>query len=119
MRTPDTVPIEHETRERLVRIGVIGLPLAALVAAATLAWGGTLHWQDLVVLAIVYALSGVGITVGYHRLFTHRSFSTTRALRALFAVLGSMAGEGSVVGWGAPPRKHHHLSDPPGHPPRP
>jgi stearoyl-CoA desaturase (delta-9 desaturase) len=115
-RVADAVPIEHETRERLVRAGVIGLPLAALAVAGWLAWGGTLHWQDLVVLAIFYALSGVGITVGYHRLFTHRSFKTTRALRALFAVLGSMAVEGSVIEWVATHRKHHSFSDRPGDP---
>jgi stearoyl-CoA desaturase (delta-9 desaturase) len=115
-RPAETVPIEHETRERLVRTGVIGLPLAALAVAGWFAWGGTLHWQDLVVLAIVYALTGAGITVGYHRLFTHRSFKTTRTLRALFAVLGSMAVEGSVVEWVATHRKHHSFSDRPGDP---
>jgi stearoyl-CoA desaturase (delta-9 desaturase) len=115
-RAADTVAIEHETRERVVRAGVIGLPLAGLAVAAWFAWGGALRWHDLVVLAIAYALSGVGITVGYHRLFTHRSFKTTRALRALFAVLGSMAVEGSVVEWVATHRKHHSFADRPGDP---
>ena len=115
-RTTETVPIEHETRERIVRIGVIGLPLAALACAGWLAWGGTLHWQDLVVLAIVYALTGAGITVGYHRLFTHRSFKTSRPVRAAFAVLGSMAVEGSVIEWVSTHRKHHSFSDLPGDP---
>jgi stearoyl-CoA desaturase (delta-9 desaturase) len=115
-RTADTVPIEHELRERIVRTGVIGLPLAALVVAGWLSWGGTLHWQDLVVLGIVYALTGAGITVGYHRLFTHRSFKTSRPLRAVFAVLGSMAVEGSVIEWVATHRKHHSFSDRAGDP---
>src|SRR5690242_15854412 len=112
----ETVPIEHETRERLVQIGAIGLPPAALVAGGWLAWGGSLHWQDLLVLAIAYTLTGAGITVGFHRLFTHRSFKTTRALRAVFAVLGSMAVEGSVLEWVATHRKHHAFSDHPGDP---
>jgi stearoyl-CoA desaturase (delta-9 desaturase) len=116
VRAAELVPIEHETRERVVRTGVIGVPLVALGMAGWLAWGGSLHWQDLVVLAIAYALTGVGITVGYHRLFTHRSFKTTRALRALFAVLGSMAVEGSVIEWVATHRKHHTYSDAPGDP---
>jgi stearoyl-CoA desaturase (delta-9 desaturase) len=115
-RAAELVPIEHETRERLVRTGVIGVPLAALGVAGWLAWGGTLHWQDLVVLVIVYTLTGVGITVGYHRLFTHRSFKTSRVLRAVFAVLGSMAVEGSVIEWVATHRKHHTFSDAPGDP---
>jgi stearoyl-CoA desaturase (delta-9 desaturase) len=115
-RTADTVPIEHETRERMVRSGVIGLPLAAVAVAGWLSWGGTLHWHDLVVLGIVYMLTGAGITVGFHRLFTHRSFKTSRPLRALFAVLGSMAVEGSVIEWVATHRKHHSFSDRPGDP---
>ena len=112
----ETVPIEHEARERLVRIVFIGVPIAALGAAGWLTWGGALHWQDLVVLAVAYALTGIGITVGYHRLFTHRSFKTTRALRALFAVLGSMAVEGPLIEWVSTHRKHHAFSDRPGDP---
>jgi stearoyl-CoA desaturase (delta-9 desaturase) len=112
----ESVPVEHETRERLVRVGVIGLPMAALGVAAWLSWGGALRWHDLVVLAIAYSLTGVGITVGYHRLFTHRSFKTTRSLRAVFAVLGSMAVEGPVIEWVATHRKHHDFSDLPGDP---
>jgi stearoyl-CoA desaturase (delta-9 desaturase) len=115
-RAPETVPLEHETRERLVRSGVIGIPLAALGAAAWLSWGRGLHWQDLAVLATTYVLTGAGITVGFHRLFTHRSFKTTRAMRAVLAVLGSMAVQGSVVEWVATHRKHHDFSDEPGDP---
>jgi stearoyl-CoA desaturase (Delta-9 desaturase) len=112
----ETVPIEHEASERVVRTMVVAVPLAALGWAGWLAWGGSLHWQDLLVLAITYLLTGLGITVGYHRLFTHRSFKTTRTLRALFAVLGSMAVEGSVIEWVSTHRKHHCFSDRPGDP---
>jgi stearoyl-CoA desaturase (Delta-9 desaturase) len=78
---PDMVPIKHDTSEHVVRTMVFALPPAALVVAGWLAWGGALHWQDLLVLAITYTLTGLGITVGYHRLFTHRSFKTTRTER--------------------------------------
>ena len=61
-------------------------------------------------------LTGVGITVGYHRLFTHRSFKTSRPLRALFAVFGSAAVEGPVIEWVSTHRKHHRFSDRPGDP---
>jgi stearoyl-CoA desaturase (delta-9 desaturase) len=114
--TPDTVAIANETSERVVRTIVIGLPPAALVFAGWLAWGGALHWHDLVVLAITYTLTGLGVTVGYHRLFTHRSFKTTRPLRAILAVLGSTAVEGPVIEWVATHRKHHRFSDGPGDP---
>ncbi len=67
-------------------------------------------------LAVTYSFTGLGITVGYHRLFTHRSFKTTRSVRALLAVLGSMAVEGPVLEWVATHRKHHRFSDHPGDP---
>ncbi len=62
-----------------MRTLVVGLPPVALLWAGWMAWGGALRWHDLVVLAITYTLSGLGVTVGFHRLFTHRSFKTTRA----------------------------------------
>jgi stearoyl-CoA desaturase (delta-9 desaturase) len=115
-RPPETVPIENDARERAVQAIAVAAPLLALTAAGILAWGGTLHWQDLVVFGALYLLSGLGITLGYHRLFTHRSFKTTRALRALFAILGSMAVQGAVIEWAATHRQHHVHSDEAGDP---
>jgi stearoyl-CoA desaturase (Delta-9 desaturase) len=112
----ETVPIENETSERVVRALAFGVPPAAVVVGGWLAWGGALAWQDLLVLAITYTLTGLGVTVGYHRLFTHRSFKTTRGMRALLAVLGSMAVEGPLIEWVATHRKHHRFSDEPGDP---
>jgi stearoyl-CoA desaturase (delta-9 desaturase) len=112
----ETVPIENETSERVVRTLAFGVPPAALVVAGWMAWGGALRWQDLLVLAITYTLSGLGVTVGFHRLFTHRSFKTTRAVRALLAVFGSTAVEGPLIEWVATHRKHHRFSDQPGDP---
>lgn len=115
-RMAETVPIEHETRERIVRAVVVGLPLLALGAAGWTAWGGALRWHDLVILAVTYTATGLGISVGYHRLFTHRSFKTTRGVRIALAVLGSAAVQGSVIEWAATHRKHHRFSDQPGDP---
>jgi stearoyl-CoA desaturase (delta-9 desaturase) len=112
----ESIPIQHETAERIVRTLVFGVPPAALIVGAWQVWGGALQWSDLVVLAITYTLTGLGITVGFHRLFTHRSFTTTRGVRALLAVLGSMAVEGPVIEWVATHRKHHAFSDLPGDP---
>ncbi|MEA2146713.1 MAG: hypothetical protein QOG59_2300 [Solirubrobacteraceae bacterium] len=112
----DMVRIAHDTSERVVRIVVFALPSAAVVLGGWWAWGGALRWQDLLVLAIMYTLTGLGITVGYHRLFTHRSFKTGRTVRAMLAVLGSMAVEGPVIEWVATHRKHHRFSDHPGDP---
>jgi stearoyl-CoA desaturase (Delta-9 desaturase) len=84
--------------------------------AAWQAWNSFLHWHDLVVFALVYALTGLGITVGFHRHFTHRSFKTSRALRGTLAALGSAAVEGPVISWVADHRKHHAFSDEEGDP---
>jgi stearoyl-CoA desaturase (delta-9 desaturase) len=102
--------------DRVANIVVMVLPLGLVGWAASLTWGGALRWSDLLVLAITYALTGLGITVGFHRLLTHRSFKTSPALRGLFAILGSAAVEGPVIEWVANHRKHHQFSDEPGDP---
>lgn len=112
----DTLALEHESVDRLANVIVTVVPVVLLGLAIWLAWGGTLHWQDLLVLAVSYLITGAGITVGFHRLFTHRSFKTVRPLRALFAVLGSAAVEGPVIEWVSTHRKHHRFSDLPGDP---
>jgi stearoyl-CoA desaturase (delta-9 desaturase) len=115
-REPESIPIVSDRREQIVQGVSVGAPLLALIAAGWIAWGDTLHWHDLVVFVVMYLLTGLGITLGYHRLFTHRSFKTTRGVRAVLAVLGSMAVEGSVIEWVATHRKHHVHSDQPGDP---
>ncbi len=87
------------------------MPVLALGLVAWQLWGDALGVSDLVVFAIMYAITGLGVTVGFHRLFTHRSFETGRALRAAFAIAGSMAIEGPVTSWVADHRKHHAFSD--------
>ena len=73
--------------------------------------GGRLSWVDVAVFLTLYVLTGLGTTVGYHRLFTHRSFETTKTVRATFAILGSMTIQGPVTQWVTDHRKHHALSD--------
>jgi stearoyl-CoA desaturase (delta-9 desaturase) len=112
----DMVVGEHETLDRIANVVVTVVPLGLLGWACWLAWGGTLHWQDLLVLAIMYVLTGLGVTVGYHRLFTHRSFKTGAAMRILLGALGSAAIEGPVIEWASTHRQHHRFSDRPGDP---
>jgi stearoyl-CoA desaturase (Delta-9 desaturase) len=92
------------------------LPAAGLGGVAWQLWGSALHWQDVVVFVTMVALAGFGVTVGFHRLFTHRSFKTTGFMRALFAILGSIATEGPVIEWVAYHRRHHAFSDQEGDP---
>ena len=96
-------------------IGIV-LPPVGLVVAIVLLWNRMVGPVELAILAAGYLLAGVGITVGYHRLFTHRSFRTHGAVRYAFAILGQFAVEGNVVSWVANHRKHHQFSDRDGDP---
>ena len=109
-------PAALDTIDRIVNLAATLGPLGLVGLAAWRAWGGALRWQDLVVLGIAYALTGLGVTVGFHRLLTHRSFKTSAPMRALLAALGSAAVEGPVIEWVANHRKHHRFSDQPGDP---
>jgi stearoyl-CoA desaturase (delta-9 desaturase) len=92
------------------------LPLAALCAAIPVAWGWGLGWHDLVIAFVFYYFTGLGITVGYHRYFTHGSFKAKRGLCVALAVAGSMAIQGPVIRWVADHRRHHAFSDEDGDP---
>jgi stearoyl-CoA desaturase (delta-9 desaturase) len=101
---------------KLVNVAGVTLPLLGLVLAVVLLWERMVGPQELAILAVGYVLTGLGITVGYHRLFTHRSFQTVPPVRYTFAVLGQMAVQGPVVAWVADHRKHHQFSDADGDP---
>ena len=113
----DAAATRPDLLHRMVLALFIGIPLAALVAAVPVAWGWGLSWADASIAAVMYLISGHGITVGYHRLFTHRSFRAATPVRIALAVAGSMALQGRVTRWVADHRKHHRFSDRPGDPP--
>lgn len=102
--------------DRLVTAFITVVPFLLLGVAAWQAWESELHWLDVAVFAVLYVPIGLGVTVGFHRLLTHRSFKTHPWLRALFAILGTMSIEGPVIDWVANHRKHHVFSDKPGDP---
>jgi stearoyl-CoA desaturase (delta-9 desaturase) len=112
----DVQPVANETLHRTLTGAITVIPFVGLGVAAWQAWNDLLHWHDLVVFAIVYALTGLGVTVGFHRHFTHRSFKAHRAVRATLAALGSAAIEGPVISWVADHRKHHAFADEEGDP---
>ncbi len=87
------------------------LPFLGLFAAAALLWGRGVDWPHLAVFFGMYVLTGGGITVGFHRLFTHRSFETSRLVQFILGVLGSMAVQGPLLRWVAFHRRHHQHSD--------
>jgi stearoyl-CoA desaturase (delta-9 desaturase) len=112
----DVEPTAHERRDRIITAFVTAVPVLALGLVAWQLWEKALHWSDLLIFVALYVLFGLGITVGFHRLFTHRSFSTKPWLRFTFAALGSAAIEGPVISWVADHRKHHAFSDQEGDP---
>jgi stearoyl-CoA desaturase (delta-9 desaturase) len=89
----------------------IVLPLAGTVVAMASVWGWGFTWADFGILAGAYLATGLGITVGFHRLYTHKSFETPRWLEAVWGVLGSMAIQGPLLKWVAMHRVHHQYSD--------
>jgi stearoyl-CoA desaturase (delta-9 desaturase) len=102
--------------EQLLVVVFVVLPTLALVAAVPLAWGWGLNWTDVGLAVGFYFLSGFGVTIGFHRYFTHRAFKTGRVLRIGLAIAGSLALEGDVITWVADHRRHHAFSDRPGDP---
>lgn len=120
--TPSEIPLgtlgtdQQSTQERVILGAFIALPFLAILAAIPIAWGGWLGWRDVVIAVLMFVISGHGVTVGFHRLFTHRSFKANRGLKIGLAVAGSLAIEGPVIRWVADHRRHHKYSDRDGDP---
>ncbi|HEY2160159.1 MAG TPA: acyl-CoA desaturase [Solirubrobacteraceae bacterium] len=101
---------------KTVNLVGVALPFVALLAAIALLWNRAIGPLELGLLIGGYVITCLGVTVGYHRMFTHRAFESSRAFRAVIAVLGSLAVEGSVITWVADHRKHHAFTDREGDP---
>jgi len=94
----------------------VPLPMIGLIAAIALLWDRAVGPLELALLIGLYLVTALGVTLGYHRMFTHRAFESSRTFRAIVAVLGSMAVQGSVITWVADHRKHHTFTDQEGDP---
>jgi stearoyl-CoA desaturase (Delta-9 desaturase) len=102
--------------ERIANLVGVVVPFLGVLAAVVLLWNREVDVIDLAILAVMYLLTGAGVTIGFHRLLTHRAFQTYPSVERLFAVLGSMSVQGSVLDWVADHRKHHAHSDHEGDP---
>ncbi|MDX1510868.1 MAG: acyl-CoA desaturase [Nitriliruptorales bacterium] len=102
--------------QRRVMLTITTVPLAGLLFAIVQMWGWGISGVDLGLLIGFYVFTGLGITVGYHRLFTHRSFEAVAPVRWIYAIAGSMAIQGAVIDWVATHRRHHAYSDDVGDP---
>src|SRR5688500_6915388 len=96
---------------RLVTILAILVPLGGVIAVPFFVWGWGFGWTDLGLLLGMYFSTALGITVGFHRLFVHRSFETYSWIKVIFIILGSMAVQGPMLKWVAMHRRHHQYSD--------
>jgi len=116
--TPETLvpPPGALSPGRIVTALLVAGPLVGLAVLLSLEWGRLIGAGDAAVAIAFYLVTGFGIAVGFHRLFTHRSFKATRPLKVVLAVAGSMALEGSMISWVAIHRRHHMFGDQPGDP---
>src|SRR5512135_1062897 len=116
---PALTPPDSDRKARWEQIALaafIVVPLLAVVAAIPVLWGRGIGWHDVVLSFVFYAITGHGVTVGFHRYFTHGSFKAKRPLKLALAAAGSMAIEGPVIRWVADHRRHHAFSDKEGDP---
>ncbi|MDX6655584.1 MAG: hypothetical protein QOH62_377, partial [Solirubrobacteraceae bacterium] len=103
--------------ERNANLVAVFGPFVILAVVAPLAWrSDVLGWTDIAIFAFMYVVSAFGITIGFHRLLTHRAFQTSKKLEYAFAILGSLAVQGRVIDWVADHRKHHAHTDEEGDP---
>jgi stearoyl-CoA desaturase (delta-9 desaturase) len=102
---------------RMLNLAVVTVPLLGFVGAVVALWGTDLvGWTDLALFAGLYVITGYGVTLGFHRLLTHRSFQTRKGVEYALAIAGSMAVQGPVMSWVADHRKHHAHTDQDGDP---
>jgi stearoyl-CoA desaturase (delta-9 desaturase) len=110
--TPASAPRSPADRKlAIINLLAVTLPLLGLAGAIVMLWGTAFDWWYLLIFGVMTLITAAGITVGYHRLCTHKSFTTPAIVRYLFAAAGSMAVQGPVIGWCAEHRKHHQHSD--------
>jgi stearoyl-CoA desaturase (delta-9 desaturase) len=102
--------------EKRVNLFAVALPFVGTLAAIVLLWNSVVSATDLAIMAVMYVLTALGVTVGFHRMLTHRSFLAPKPVEYTFAVLGSMAVQGPVMAWVADHRKHHAHADHEGDP---
>jgi len=112
----DVEPVENEGLHRFLTGTITAIPFVALIVVGWQLWNDALRWSDLVVFGICYVLTGLGVTVGFHRHLTHRAFKAKPWVRGTLAILGSAAIEGPVIAWVADHRKHHAFADVEGDP---
>ena len=102
--------------QKATMLAITLIPFAGVLLAITLLWNNAVGWTDLGLMLVLYVLMGFGITIGFHRMLTHRAFEAIAPLKATLLVLGSMAIQGPAIAWAVDHRTHHAFSDKEGDP---
>ncbi|WP_129670284.1 acyl-CoA desaturase [Candidatus Chloroploca sp. Khr17] len=110
-RVAEEPVIEKSWAEKLVVLAVVVIPFLGTIVAIVMLWNQWVNWVDLTLMLVLYIISGLGITVGFHRLLTHKSFETTWWMKRLMLISGSMALEGDPITWASTHIQHHAHSD--------
>ncbi|MDX6721261.1 MAG: hypothetical protein QOJ63_3515, partial [Solirubrobacteraceae bacterium] len=104
------------TLQRYANLGAVVIPFLALLLAIVLLWNRAVGAIELSIMVFMYCLTGLGITVGYHRMLTHKAFQASKPVEYAWAIFGSMAVQGPAIAWVADHRKHHAHTDEEGDP---
>ncbi len=109
---PATEPkLEKSPIEKFVVLLIVLLPFLGTIYAMVMLWQQYVDWLDVTLMLVLYVISGLGITIGFHRMLTHKSFETSRPLKVLFLIMGCMALEGDPISWASTHIQHHAHSD--------
>lgn len=103
--------LEKSTGEKIAVLAIVTIPFLGTLYAMAMLWNQWVDWLDVTLMFVFYVISGLGITVGFHRMLTHKSFETSRPLKALFLIAGCMAVEGDPITWASTHIQHHAHSD--------
>jgi stearoyl-CoA desaturase (delta-9 desaturase) len=114
----DAPPEFEEPRngQKAVMVGITVIPFIGVIAAISLLWNQAIGWSDLLLFGVLYVCCGLGVTVGFHRMLTHRAFEAKAPLKAALLMFGSMAIQGKAIDWAVDHRTHHAFSDRDGDP---
>ncbi len=104
------------TIQRYVNLGAVVVPFLGFLLAIVLLWNRAIGAIELTVMVFMYIITGLGITVGYHRMLTHKAFQASKPVEYMWAIFGSMAVQGPAIAWVADHRKHHAHTDEEGDP---
>ncbi|GAB4448320.1 MAG: acyl-CoA desaturase [Chloroflexi bacterium OHK40] len=108
---PDAPELEKSLGQKIGVLVVVVVPFLATIYAMVMLWNSWVTWVDVALMLVLYVISGIGITVGFHRMLTHKSFETSRPVKAILLIMGCLAVEGPPMEWASTHIQHHAHSD--------